>query len=184
MGTVADRICLGVVAGAHGLDGAVLIRSYTADPASIGSYGKLADEDGKRTFAVKVRRVTAKGVIAKIAGIADRTQAEGLKGTELYIERASLPEPDEDEVYVADLIGLRVDGTDGNMLGTVSRMDNYGAGDVMEVTLASGGALLLPFTKAAVPVVDIAGGRLIVDPPVGVDARPGKDGTDEEDSND
>jgi len=172
---VADRICLGVIAGAHGLDGAVLIRSYTADPASIGSYGKLADADGKRTFKVKVRTVTAKGVIAKLEGLNDRTAAEGMKGVELYIERSALPEPEEDEVYVADLIGLRVDGKDGTQLGTVSRMDNYGAGDVMEVTLVSGGALLLPFTKAAVPVVDVAAGRVVVDPPVMVEAKGGQD---------
>lgn len=168
----SSRICLGVIAGAHGLDGAVLIRSYTADPASIGSYGELQDADGKRTFKLKVRRVTAKGVIARITGIAERNGAEALKGVELYIERRALPEPDEDEVYVADLIGLRVEGKDGTLLGTVSRMDNYGAGDVMEVTLVSGGALLLPFTKAAVPVVDIASGRVVVDPPASVDARP------------
>ena len=177
---MADRICLGVIAGAHGLDGAVLIRSFTADPASIGSYGKLADADGKRTFKLKVRTVTAKGVIAKLEGLNDRTAAEGMKGTELYIERAALPEPDGDEVYVADLIGLRVDGTDGTQLGTVSRMENYGAGDVMEVTLVSGGALLLPFTKAAVPVVDIAGGRVVVDPPTAVNARPEDRESDDE----
>ena len=166
-----SRICLGFIAGAHGLDGAVLIRSFTADPASIGSYGKLADAEAKRTFAVKVRRVTAKGVIAKIAGIADRTAAEALKGVELYVERDALPEPDGDEMYVADLIGLRVEDKDGRTLGTVAKMDNYGAGDVMEVTLETGGALLLPFTKAAVPVVDIAGGRIVVDPPDAVEAK-------------
>jgi 16S rRNA processing protein RimM len=168
---MADRICLGVIAGAHGLDGAVLIRSFTADPAAIGSYGKLGDAEGKRTFKVKVRTVTAKGVIAKLEGLNDRTGAEGMKGVELYVSRDALPAPDEDEVYVADLIGLRAEGKDGNVLGTVSRMDNYGAGDVMEVTLATGGALLLPFTKAAVPVVDVAGGRVVVDPPATIDAR-------------
>ena len=169
--TSSSRICLGVIAGAHGLDGAVLIRSYTADPASIGSYGKLQDADGKRTFQLKVRRVTAKGVIAKIAGLAERNGAEALKGVELYIERDALPEPDEDEVYVADLIGLRVEDKDGIQLGTVSRMDNYGAGVVMEVRLVSGGALLLPFTKAAVPVVDVAQGRVVIDPPATVEAK-------------
>jgi 16S rRNA processing protein RimM len=181
---VADRICLGVIAGAHGLDGAVLIRSFTADPAAIGSYGKLADAEGKRTFKVKVRRVTAKGVIAKLEGLSDRTEAEGLKGVELYISRDALPEPDEDEVYVADLIGLRVEGKDGNVLGTISKMDNYGAGDVMEVTLATGGALLLPYTRAAVPVVDVAGGRVVIDPPSTVDARPDDKGGEKEGDDD
>ena len=177
---MADRICLGVIAGANGLDGAVLVRSFTADPAAIGSYGKLTDAEGKRTFKLKVRRVTAKGVVAKLEGLNDRTQAEGMKGVELYIERDALPAPDEDEVYVADLIGLRVEDKDANVLGTVSRMDNYGAGDVMEVTLATGGALLLPFTKAAVPVVDVAGGRVVVDPPATTDARPDdKEGEDD-----
>lgn len=180
---MADRICLGVIAGAHGLDGAVLIRSFTADPAAIGSYGKLADAEGKRTFQVKVRRVTTKGVVAKLEGLSDRTAAEGLKGVKLYIARDALPEPDEDQVYVADLIGLRVEDKDANVLGTISKMDNYGAGDVMEVTLATGGSLLLPFTKAAVPVVDVAGGRVVIDPPASVEARP-EDRNDKEGDDD
>jgi 16S rRNA processing protein RimM len=178
----SGRICLGVIAGAHGLDGAVLIRSFTADPASIGAYGKLGDAEAKRSFELKVRRVTAKGVVAKIAGIADRTAAEGLKGVELYIERGVLPEPDEDEVYVADVIGLRVEGKDGRLMGTVTSMDNYGAGDVMEVTLELGGKLLLPFTKAAVPVVDVAGGRVVVDPPATTEVK--GEGADGEGSDD
>ena len=166
-----DRICLGVIAGAHGLDGAVLIRSFTADPTSIGAYGALGDAAGTRSFAVKVRRVTAKGVVAKIAGIADRTAAEGLKGVELYIARDALPEPDDNEVYVADVIGLRVEDTDGRTMGTVESMVNYGAGDVMDVTLVSGGHLLLSFTKAVVPVIDVAGGRIVVAPPATTDAK-------------
>jgi 16S rRNA processing protein RimM len=165
------RICLGVITGAHGLDGAVLIRSFTADPASIGAYGALGDAEAKRSFALKVRRVTAKGVVAKIVGIADRTAAEGLKGVELYIGRDALPEPDEDEVYVADVIGLRVEDKDGRSMGTVTSMDNYGAGDVMEVTHDLGGKLLLPFTRAAVPVVDVAAGRVVVDPPAMSEAK-------------
>ena len=173
------RICLGVITGAHGLDGAVLVRSFTADPASIGAYGKLADAEAKRSFDLKVRRVTAKGVVAKIVGIADRTAAEGLKGVELYIERGVLPEPEEDEVYVADVIGLRVEGKDGRLMGTVTSMDNYGAGDVMEVTLDLGGKLLLPFTKAAVPLVDVVAGRVVVDPPAATEAK--GDGAGEED---
>ena len=177
---MAERICLGFIAGAHGLDGAVLIRSFTADPGAIGSYGKLADAEGKRTFKLKVRTVTAKGVIAKLEGLNDRTAAEGMKGVELYIARGALPEPDEDEVYVADLIGLRVEDKDANVLGTVSRMDNYGASDVMEVTLATGGSLLLPFTKAVVPVVDVAGGRVVIDPPATIDARPDDKGGDDD----
>ena len=172
----SGRIRLGVIAGAHGLDGAVLIRSHTADPASIGSYGELTDAGGGRSFKVKVRRVTPKGVIAKVDGVADRTAAEGLKGVELYISRDALPEPDEDEFYYADLIGLGVEGTDGQRLGTVSNMANYGAGDVMEVALETGGSLLLPFTRAAVPVIDVAAGRIVVDPPSVVEAR-----ADEED---
>ena len=161
----ADRICLGRIVGAHGLDGSVLVRSYTAEPEAIGTYGALSDERGARTFELKVKRVTAKGVVVRIAGVADRTAAEGLKGTDLYVARSALPEADEDEYYYADLIGLVVEDRNGQRIGTVARIDNYGAGDVIEVDLDAGGTRMLPFTRQVVLMVDVSGRRIMVDPP-------------------
>jgi 16S rRNA processing protein RimM len=162
---VADRICLGRIVGAHGLDGSVLVRSYTAEPGAIGSYGALTDEAGRRSFELKVRRVTAKGVVAQLAGVADRTAAEKLKGIDLYVARDVLPEADEDEFYYADLIGVAVEDKEGKRIGSVARIDNYGAGDVIEVNLDGGGSMLLPFTKQVVLTVDVGGRRIMVDLP-------------------
>ena len=162
----ADRICLGRIVGAHGLDGSVLVRSYTAEPGAIGSYGALSDEPGERSFELTVRRVTPKGVVARIAGVADRTAAERLKGTDLYVARSALPEAEEDEFYYADLIGLAVEDRNGQRIGTVTRIDNYGAGDVIEVDLDAGGTRMLPFTRQVVLMVDVAGRRITVDPPL------------------
>ena len=153
------------------MDGAVLIRSFTAEPGAIGSYGKLSDADGTRSFEVAVRRVTAKGVVARIAGVADRTAAEKLKGVELYVARDALPGTEEDEFYYADLIGLGVETRDGQRMGTVAGIDNYGAGDIIEVSLEDGGTRLLPFTKQVVLMVDVAGRRITVDPPAEVEAK-------------
>jgi len=161
-----ERICLGRIVGAHGLDGSVLVRSYTAEPGAIVTYGALTDESGGRSFELQVRRVTAKGVVARIAGVADRSAAEGLKGTDLYVARSVLPEVEEDEFYYSDLIGLAVEDREGKRIGSVTRIDNYGAGDVIEVELDAGGSLMLPFTKQVVLMVDIAGRRITVDPPL------------------
>jgi 16S rRNA processing protein RimM len=161
----ADRLCLGRIVGAHGLDGSVLVRSYTAEPGAIGSYGALSDEAGERSFELKVRRVTPKGVVARIPGVADRTAAERLKGTDLYVARSALPKVEDDEFYYADLIGLAVEDRDGKRIGSVTRIDNYGAGDVIEVELDAGGTRVLPFTRQVVLMVDVAGRRITVDPP-------------------
>lgn len=168
---MAERICLGRIAGAHGLDGSVLVRSYTAEPDAIGSYGALTDEGGARAFELTVRRVTAKGVVARIAGVADRTAAEKLKGIDLYVARDALPEAEEDEFYYTDLIGLAVEDRDGKRIGSVARIDNYGAGDVIEVRLDAGGSALYPFTKQVVVMVDVAGRRITIDPPVEIEGN-------------
>ena len=173
---VGRRILVGAIAGAHGVRGAVRIRSFTADPRAVGAYGALFDEAGTRRFQLTVTGSAKGGVVAQIAGVADRDQAEALKGTRLYVAREALPPPDEpEEFYIADLVGLDADRPDGSRLGRVTAVDNYGAGDVVEIALAAGGSLAVPFTRQTVPVVDIAGGRLVVDPPAevagGEDAR-------------
>lgn len=164
------RICLGTVSGARGLKGEVRVRSFTADPAAIGSYGPLTDEAGTRRFRLRVKALgKAPEVIAVLDGVADRTAAEALKGVKLYVERDALPAPeDEDEFYHADLIGLRADLDGGGSLGTVKAVHDFGAGTVLEVAGPEGKGVLLPFTRAVVPRVDLKEGRLVVVPPPGL----------------
>ncbi|NQV54649.1 MAG: 16S rRNA processing protein RimM [Rhodospirillales bacterium] len=159
------RICLGVVVGAHGIKGSVRIKSYTQRPEDIAAYGPLTDADGRGGYKVRVERNTPKGIIARIGGIDDRDAAIAAKGLALYVERDRLPAEDEDEYYFVDLIGLPVEREDGSPLGVVKTMDNFGAGNVMEVELKDGGSVVIPFTRAAVPVVDIKAGRIVAIPP-------------------
>jgi 16S rRNA processing protein RimM len=157
------RVLLGHIAGAHGIKGDVLVNTYTGEPQNIAAYGPLSDETGQRTFTLRVRRVTAKGVIASIDGIEDRTAAEALKGTRLHVERDKLPRTTDDEYYHADLIGLSAVASDGTPVGTVSAVHNFGAGDLIEIARpGSRRTELLPFTEAFVLEVDLNGGRLIV----------------------
>jgi 16S rRNA processing protein RimM len=159
----AQRILLGRIVGAHGIRGDVVIDSYAGEPGNIGAYGPLSSEDGSKQLTIKVVRVTPKGVVARVAGVADRNGAEALKGTALYVSRDRLPAAGEDEFYYADLAGLRADNEAGERIGSVVAMQNYGAGDLLEVRL-DGQTIteLLPFTNAFVPVVDVAGGRVVV----------------------
>ena len=165
----ADWVALGVIGAPKGLDGAVRITSYTADPANIAAYGQVYDGPSGQPLPLRVRQTVKGTVIAKIDGITDRDAATRLNGTRLYVPRAALPAPAEEEFYHCDLIGLRVERQDGGALGTVGAVFDAGAGDVIEVVDENGApAILLPFTKSVVPGVDIAGGRLIVDPPEGL----------------
>jgi 16S rRNA processing protein RimM len=158
-----DRVLLGYIAGAHGIRGEVLVKSYTDDPADIAAYGPLSDEAGTRTIAFTKARVATKGVIAKVDGVEDRNGAEALKGARLYVDRALLPAPDDDEFYYADLIGLDVVTTDGTTIGTVVAIQNYGAGDLVEYRLAgSKRTELLPFNEIFVPDVDLDARRITV----------------------
>lgn len=162
------RICVGVITGAHGVRGAVRIKSFTANPADMAAYGPVSDESGARCFDLCVTGA-AKGVIlAKIEGFADRDAAQALKGLRLYVPRSALPEPEANEFYHRDLIGLRAELTDGTVLGEVTALQNYGAGDILEVLGGEGPPLLVPFTGEVVPVVDIEGGRIVIDPPAGL----------------
>ena len=157
------RVLLGHIICAHGVRGEVLIKSYTGAPQDIASYGPLTDETGGRPLAVSLVRVTAKGVVARIDGVKDRTAAEALKGMGLYVERDQLPETGPSEYYHADLIGLPAVAPDGTTIGQVVALHNYGAGDLLEIQLeGSREAELVPFTHAFVPEVDIAGGRIVI----------------------
>ena len=164
------RICLGVIAGAHGVRGLVRIKSFTAAPRDIAAYGPLEDEAGTRRFEVAVKSETKGLVLAALAGVGDRDAAEALKGTKLYVERAALPPPeDEEEYYHADLIGLRAETPDGQSLGRVVAVHNFGAGDLLEIAPEVGSTLMLPFTKTAVPAVELAAGRLVAEVPEDAD---------------
>ena len=156
------RILLGRIAGAHGIRGEVLIRAFTERPEDIGAYGPL-DDGGARTFTVEAVRATGKGVVARLAGVRDRTAAEALKGTPLYVDRARLPAPGEGEFYHADLIGMSAVDAEGRPVGEVVGVHNHGAGDILEVRLAASGKTeLVAFTDAFVPEVDLAGRRVVV----------------------
>lgn len=151
----ADLVLLGHIAGAHGIRGDVVIVSHTADPASIGDYGPLQDEAG-RLLAVKVLRVTQKGVVARVEGVSDRNGAEALKGRNLFLPRDKLPAAGEGEYYHADLIGLAAENAAGARIGEVVAVQNFGAGDLLEIRLeGSARTVLVPFHDAFVPVVDI-----------------------------
>ena len=161
--TKPDRILLGRIAGAHGIRGEVLIKTFTEAPENVGAYGPLSDESGTRTFKLKSARATPKGVVARLQGVDDRNGAEALKGVALYIERERLPAAAEGEFYHADLIGLAAVDGDGKPIGEIVAVQNYGAGDLLEIRLAGASKTeLVPFTDAVVPEVDIAARRVVV----------------------
>lgn len=161
--TAGGRVLLGRITGAHGIKGEVMVHAFTENPENIAGYGPLSDKGGTRTFELSVVRVTEKGVVARVAGVADRTQAEALKGSELWIDRDRLPEAEEGEFYHADLIGLAVVSPDGARIGTVVAVQNYGAGDLLEIRPEGARrSELVAFTRDFVPVVDLDAGRVVI----------------------
>lgn len=155
----AERILVGEIGRPHGVRGLVKLRSFTADPADIASYGPLTDAAGERRFALTL---LAEG-LARVEGVDDREAAARLTGTGLYAERAKLPPPEEDEFYLADLLGLRAETAAGGPLGRVRSVEDNGAGAFL--VLDGPPERLVPFTRACVPVVDTATGRIVVEPP-------------------
>jgi 16S rRNA processing protein RimM len=173
-----SRICVGAVAGVHGVRGLVRVKSFTEVPADIAAYGPLTDVDGVRRFELEIVG-SAKGVLlARLNGVQDRNAAEALKGVEFYVDRDTLPAPNEEEFYHADLIGLPVVLSDGEAYGTVRALHEFGAGDMIEILLEAGGVSVLPFTREVVPVVDVKEGRIVVVPPTETEAR--EDGSAED----
>ena len=156
---------MGVVGRPHGVRGLVRVHSYTADPSDLPRYAPLEDDAGR------VWKLAWRGEgVAELRGadgkpVADRTAAEALVNTRLYVPRERLPEPGRDEFYLADLVGLRAVGADGAALGRVAVVHDYGAGASLEIERDGAAALLVPFTRACVPEVDVSAGQLVVVPP-------------------
>ena len=160
-------LCVGVITGAHGIRGEVKIKAFTETPEAIAGYGPLQTKSGDRFFEIIRHRIQKGQVIAVLKDVKDRNGAEALKGTELYLDRQVLPElEDEEEFYHADLIGLEARLEDGTVFGQVAALQDFGAGDVIEIRPAGGGStVLLPFTRQVVPDVNIAEGHIVVSPP-------------------
>ncbi|MBR1091515.1 ribosome maturation factor RimM [Bradyrhizobium manausense] len=155
-------ICVARIGAAHGVRGAVKLWTFTEDPFAVKRYGPLLAKDGKRQFELAQVREAKDHLVATFKGVATRDEAERLNGIELYVAREKLPATDEDEYYHADLIGLAAVNTDGDALGRVLAIHNFGAGDIIEIAPLKGATMLLPFTNAVVPEVDIAGGRVVI----------------------
>jgi 16S rRNA processing protein RimM len=169
----ADLILVAQVAGAFGVRGEVRLTAFTEDPLGLLGYGVLLNAAGASTLTLKTGRAVKGAVIGEAVEIATREQAEAMRGVKLYIERSTLPPAeDEDEFYLADLIGLEVVSPTGAPLGRVKFVANFGAGDLLEIAPATPGeaSWYAPFTKAVVPEVDLAGGRLVVDRPPEIEA--------------
>ena len=162
------QICVGIVTGPHGVRGAVRIKSFTARPEDVAAYGPLGDENGTQYFDLQLVGAAKGVVIGRFSGIDDRNRAEALRGLRLYLPRAALPPAQDGEYYHADLIGLAAMLADGTTLGRVRAIHDFGAGDSLEIERNGAPPLVVPFTRAVVPVVEIDAGRLVVDPPEGL----------------
>jgi 16S rRNA processing protein RimM len=163
-----SRVCVGVITGPHGVRGAVRIKAFTEVPEDIARYGPLEDENGRRSFDVSLCGAAKGLLIARLSGIEDRDQAEPLRGRRLYVPRAALPQTEPGEYYHADLIGLEAVLGDGTPIGRVRAIYDFGSGDTLELARPDAPPLMVPFTRAVVPVVEPEQGRLVLDPPPGL----------------
>ncbi|WP_292527880.1 ribosome maturation factor RimM [Methylocystis sp.] len=170
-GTAEGLVLLGRFGAPHGVRGEVRLQSFTADPLAIATYDSLTDKNGARNFKLLSVRPQGKDMfVAKVEGVDDRAGAEALNGVEIYLPRERLPAPEEDEFYIADLIGLRAETREGAEIGMIVAVRNFGAGDILEIAPGHGGEMLmLPFTKAVVPTVDLSTGRVVIAPPAEVE---------------
>ncbi len=163
------RICVARIGAAHGVRGAVKLWTFTEDPFAVKAYGPLSSKDGARHFELASAREARDHLVATFKGVDTREDAERLNGVELYVARDKLPATEEDEYYHADLIGLAAVTTADEPLGRVIAIHNFGAGDIIEIAPPSGTTMLLPFTNAVVPTVDLAGGRVVIVVPEEID---------------
>ena len=168
MTETAKQVCVGVVTGPHGVQGAVRIKSFTEAPEDVARYGPLGDESGDRRFELRLIGAGKGVVLARLSGVDDRNQAEALRGQRLYLPRSALPQPDAEEYYHADLIGLEAVLGDGKPVGRVRAIHDFGAGDTLELERPGAPPVMVPFTRAVVPSIELAAGRLVLDPPPGL----------------
>lgn len=164
-----DRLCVGAISGSFGVKGEVRLKSFCAEPTALAEYGPLFTEDGARSFTITLTRPVAGGLGARLSGVATKEEADALRGTSLYVARDKLPSLPDDEFYHADLIGLEARDTGGVLLGTVIAVHNHGAGDLLEIGGGGKPSVLLPFTMATVPTVDLNAGRIVINMPEGLD---------------
>lgn len=165
----SDLICIGAIAGSFGVRGEVRLKSFAAQPEDIAAYGQLATEDGTQRFDVILTGQTKNGFTAQLSGVDTKEQADALRGVQVFVPRTVLPGLPDDEFYHADLVGLNVVDTGGAPLGMVKAVLNHGAADLLELTVpGTAETVLLPFTKAAVPTVDLKARRIVADPPDGL----------------
>ncbi len=167
----AGLVCLGEIMAPHGIKGALRVRSFTTVPADLVAYGALSDASDQRRFTLTLIGESRGALIARVDGVEDRNAAEALKGVRLHVPRAALPAPEPESYYHADLIGLRVVDKAGQAIGTVRAILDLPAGAVIEIETLTGGELLLAFTDATVPTIDLAAGLMVVDPPEEIEAR-------------
>jgi 16S rRNA processing protein RimM len=169
---VAERICVAQIGGAHGIRGEVKLKSFTADPMAVKDYGPLMSEDGSASFEIEALRPAKGHLVARLRGVEDRDAAERLAHLRLFVPRERLPPAGADEFYYVDLIGLVAVTADGTEVGTVIAVHDFGAGDILELRPPAGGTtIMLPFTDAFVPAVDVAAGRITVAPPQEMPAK-------------
>ena len=166
---MADNVLVAAIAGAFGVKGEVRLKSFTARPEAVAEYGPLHDEDRTRSFSVTLVRPVKGGFAARLSGVTTKEQADAVRGTRLYAERGALPVLPDDEFYHADLIGLQAFDPGGAPLGRINVVLNHGAGDLLEIDRGPGlASVLVPFTLANVPTVDLATRRVVIDPPEGL----------------
>ncbi len=159
------KICVARIGAAHGVRGAVKLWTFTEDPLAVKAYGPLSTADSARVFEIAQLREAKDHLVVTFRGVTTRSEAERLNGIELHVAREKLPATDEGEYYHADLIGLAAVTSNDEPLGRVVAIHNFGAGDIIEVAPASGPTMLLPFSNAVVPTVDIQGGRVVIELP-------------------
>jgi 16S rRNA processing protein RimM len=164
-------VCVARIGAAHGVRGAVKLWTFTEDPFAVRRYGPLSTKDGRRQFEIAQVREAKDHLVATFKGVATRDEAERLNGIELYVARDKLPATDEDEYYHTDLIGLDAVTIDGDALGRVLAIHNFGAGDIIEIAPLKGQTMLLPFSNAVVPEVDLKGGRVVIALPQEIDGE-------------
>ena len=162
---MAAPICVARIGAAHGVRGAVKLWTFTEDPLAVERYGPLMTKDGARQFEIANVRAAKDHLVATFKGVATRNDAEKLNGIELYVRREKLPATDDEEYYHADLIGLAAVTAANEPLGRVVAIHNFGAGDIIEIAPPAGATMLLPFTNAVVPTVDVEGGRVVIELP-------------------